>query len=187
MNKLKRFIPIFCFVTVLAAYLFGQFAFKHGDSNANFSTQEKKLNSHYESIFQKSEFKSFKGLDLNLKSEKAPIVILNFWASWCKPCLEEFDSLTKLRKKYSTDQIKIIGINTDVEKQKAEITKTMKKYNLNFSIVPDESGKISNDFMVEAIPVSIIFNKGKVYQVSRGQKDFYSEEVLENFDSLLKL
>ena len=125
-------------------------------------------------------------MKLDLKKEKAPIVILNFWASWCKPCLEEFDSLTKLRAKYPSDQLQIVAINTDVEKQKIEITKIIKKYNLNFSIVADQEGKIINDYMVEEIPISIIFNKGKVFQVSRGQKDFYSEEVFENINSLLE-
>ena len=121
MNKFKRFIPIFCLIVVLAGYLVAQFAFQHGNSNANLSSEEKKANSHYESIFQESIFKSFNGLNIDLKKEKAPIVILNFWASWCKPCLDEFSSLIKLRKRYSVDQVKIIAINTDVEKQKMEI------------------------------------------------------------------
>ena len=115
MNKLKRFIPILCFIVVLSGYLFGQFAFEFGDSNANFTTQEKKVNSHFETMFSKFKSTSFAGLEINLKEEKAPIVIVNFWASWCKPCLEEFSSLTKLRKKYTKDQLEIIAINTDVE------------------------------------------------------------------------
>ena len=185
MNKLKRFIPILCFIVVLSGYLFGQFAFEFGDSNANFTTQEKKVNSHFETMFSKFKSTSFAGLEINLKEEKAPIVIVNFWASWCKPCLEEFSSLTKLRKKYTKDQLEIIAINTDVEKQSLEIKKIIKKYNLNFTIVPDKQGHIIKDFMVEAIPVTIIFNRGKVYQVSHGAKDFYSEEVFDNFNSLL--
>lgn len=186
MNKFKRFIPVFCFIMVLVTYLFGQFAFKYGDSTANISSQDKKINAHFETMFHESSFMSFRGLELNLKKEKAPLVILNFWASWCKPCLAEFPSLVKLRKKYTTDQLKIITINTDLEKQDIEIKKAIKRYNLNFSIVPDRDGKIIQNYMVEAIPVSIIFNRGKVYSVSRGQKDFFSEEVFDNFDSLLK-
>jgi thiol-disulfide isomerase/thioredoxin len=186
MNKFKRFIPILCIIIVLIGYLFGQFVFKFGDSNANFTTQEKKVNSHFETMFKEFKSTSFLEHDINLQAEKAPIVILNFWASWCKPCLEEFSSLTKLRKKYSKNQMKIIAINTDVEKQSIEIKKVIKKYNLNFTIIPDKQGHIIRDFMIEAIPVSIIFNRGKVYQVSYGAKDFYSEEIIDNFDSLLK-
>lgn len=186
MKTIRKYIPFLFFAVVAVVYLGGQFAFNFGDTTARISGKAKKINAHYESMFQKSVFKTTDGKELNLKKEKAPIVILNFWASWCQPCLEEFPSLTKLQGKFKADQVKVVGINTDVEKQQKEIKKTVKKYELNFPIVADDKGDITANFMVDAIPVSIIYHKGKVIEVSNGSKDFYSEEVLEQFKTILK-
>ena len=186
MKNMKKYIPVLFFVTVATVYLFGQFAFDFGDSTARISGKEKKINAHFETMFNKSDFKTIDGKSIQLRTEKAPIVIINFWASWCKPCLEEFPSLIKLRNKYSADQVQIIAVNTDVEKQLLEIKKTKKKYKLNFPIVADLKGDIISNYMVDAIPVSIIYNNGKILEISNGSKDFYSEEVIETFDNLLK-
>ena len=185
MIGIKRFLPFVLFAVALVGYLFGQLVFDLGDPRAKLSGKEKKINAHFEAMFKKANFKNLEGKELNLKKEKAPIVILNFWASWCQPCLEEFPSLNKLRKKYDHEDLKIIGINTDVEDQTKSIAKIKKKYNLNFDIVADKKGKIISDFMVEAIPVSVIFKNGKVFEITNGKKDFFSEEVQDQFNTIL--
>ena len=114
------------------------------------------------------------------------MVILNFWASWCVPCLEEFPSLVNLRNKFKDQEVVIIGINTDDVESYPDAKKVMKKYKINFPVIFDKKGELINKFKVSAIPVSIIYNKGKVIEVSNGAKDFFSGEFLEQFQSIVK-
>ena len=86
---------------------------------------------------------------------------------------------------YKSKDIKVVGINTDESNQLKEIKKITSKYNLNFHIVADKDSKYVNQFMVEAIPVSIIYVNGKVKEVSQGSKDFSSLEFKEQLDSWL--
>jgi thiol-disulfide isomerase/thioredoxin len=105
---------------------------------------------------------------------------LNFWASWCTPCLEEFPSLVKLQRKYKENKnILILTVNTDDSEILKKVKKIVERYKLNFPIVLDKNGKLVEKFSIAAIPVSIIYKDGKVYEVSNMAKDFYSGEFLE--------
>lgn len=182
---MKKYIPIFIAIFGLSFYLVSQGVFKFGDPTATPASKKAKLNSHYEKVF-----KTFKGKEINGKSVpegKMPkVVILNFWASWCTPCLEEFPSLVSFSEKYKDKSVLVVGINTDEKNDLKDVKKTIEKYNLNFPIILDSKGSYINDFLVNAIPVSLIFNDGKVMEVSQGSKDFMSEEFIESVDSWLR-
>ena len=183
---LKKFFPLILFVVAFTGFLAGQIAFDWIDINAEPSKEEKSVHAHYESLFKKSVFKDTEGKSYSLSKEKAPVVIVNFWASWCQPCLEEFPSIVAMKKKYSDDQVLVLGVNTDSDEPKKNIKKTVKKFGLNFPIVPDEDSKYSNDFLISAIPVSIIYHNGKVIEVSNEPKDFNSEEWNKMLATLIK-
>lgn len=183
---MKKYFPLFIPMFIALFVLIGQAFFKSKDINAKPTEARAKINKHYESIFSDQKFKTLTEKEILLSVEKAPIVILNFWASWCIPCLEEFPSIVSLKKKFGDDKILVLGINTDEKNNLPEITKTMKKFGINFPVVHDADGSITSAFKVSAIPVSIIFHKGKVIEVSNGAYDFYSEENLEKFTELLK-
>lgn len=183
--KMKRFLPVFIFIATLSVYLIGQVMFENGQPNARNTETEKKINAHYESMFKKTKVKTTDGKTIELSKVKAPIVVINFWASWCKPCLAEFPSITEMKKKFNDDQVFFLGINTDNENQMKAIKKTVKKFELKFPIVADSDSKVVDDYKIEAIPVSIIFAKGKVIEVSNKEKDFNSGETIEMFKKYL--
>lgn len=185
-NAIKKIFPIIIAMMCLAGFLTGQLVFDHVSTKATQSSKERSQIAHYESLFKNTKFISINEEEYELSKTKAPIVILNFWASWCIPCLEEFPSLTSLRKKYKEDQVLIIGINSDQDMQRQKIMKTKRKYSLNFPLVEDKSGDILNDFLISAIPVSIIFNRGKVVEISNGSKDFMSKKLINLIDQSLK-
>ncbi len=182
---MKRFLPVFIFIATLSVYLIGQVVFENGQPNARNTETDKKINAHYESLFKKMKVKTTDGKVIELAKTKAPIVVLNFWASWCKPCLAEFPSINEMKKKFNDDQVLFLGINTDSDDQLKNIKKTVNKYELKFPVVADSDSKIVDNYKIEAIPVSIIFAKGKVIEVSNKQKDFDSGETVELFKKYL--
>ncbi len=185
-GAMKKYFPILAFITMFSGFLAGQVFFNIFESTAGQSSAQKKISSHYENLLKSSVFTTREGKTIAANALAAPIVIINFWASWCKPCLEEFPSLVELDKKYSDDQVFILGINTDEPEAKKEIIKTIERFGMQFANVEDKDGSWLEKFMITAIPVSIVFHNGKVLEVSNGAKDFVSGEFIEKIEQLIK-
>ena len=141
---------------------------------------------HYQSLFDSETFQTTTGEKISLKDVEAPLVILNFWASWCFPCIEELPSLVSLRKRFSNEDLLIIGINSDQENQKVKIRKVIKKLKLNFPQVADSTGEILEDYKVEALPLTIFFYRGKVVKINYGAVNFMSKPILKKLEGILE-
>lgn len=183
---MKKFLPILILIGAFAGFLAIQAGFDLIQTSANQSSIIKDKTARNEQVLKELDVVTTKGKQLNFKTIKAPVVILNFWASWCIPCLREFPSLVKLRQTFSEDEVSIIGVNTDEEDQENAIKKTEKKYNLNFDIVAEKNGLISDKFLVSVIPVSIIFFNGQAHKQSTGAFDFTDEKLLKEIRTVLK-
>lgn len=177
---MKKFLPFIIFIVVFGVVLAGQIGFKMFSKNEEIIKQSTEY-LEYENLFLHGNYKTLAGTSVEMTKLNAPVVILNFWASWCIPCLEEMPSMIALKNKFKPDQVQIVAINTDEDDQKMNIEKTMKKINMKdeFIIVPDSNSKLVTDFKVSAIPVTIIFHRGKVVHFSNGPMDFNAEEMVD--------
>lgn len=162
-----------------------QMMFTGIESKADRVAEQKKTVSLFERTFKSSTFKTTKGSTYNLKNIKEEIVLLNFWASWCFPCVEEFKSLTKFVEAYK-GKVKVLGINNDTEDELIKIKKSEKKHKLNFESVFDEDSEITSKFNLSVIPATYIFHNGKYVYHSNEQVDFMSDEFKKRIDQLLK-
>lgn len=183
---MKKFLPFILFILVFTAFLAGQ----SGWQTLTAQTPVKNENQYalYEDLFLKGKFDSIDGKKIENSKLKSPIVIYNFWASWCNPCLEEMPSLMSLKNKFTDDELLVLAFNTDVDDQQINIKKIVKKLNIKkeFVIIADKNTAIADSFKFSAIPVTIIFNRGKVVHFSNGPMDFNSAEMVEKMKSWLK-
>ncbi len=171
---MKKFFPAIFISFVFTALMISQMLINGQELHASKVKKDNLMYKSFEGKFKSLSGKSSKGNDIVLNSIKKPIVIINFWASWCRPCLTEFKSLNKLVDKYQ-DKIFVLGINNDADNAKAEVAKIEKKYNLKFESIIDSAGSYSSMFNITSIPSSIIFHNGKVLDVIRTKNDFMSE------------
>jgi thiol-disulfide isomerase/thioredoxin len=58
------------------------------------------------------------GIIIALDDVKSKVIMIDFWASWCAPCIDEFPSLVYLNTKYNTDQFQVVGVSLDRENEK---------------------------------------------------------------------
>jgi len=181
----KKIIPVFLFIMAFTGFLSTQIIWDSFNSNAELVDEDKQKYSIYESNFQTLNLTTTAKKTIELKNEKAPIIVLNFWASWCVPCLKEFPSLVQFQDKYK-DQVKVIGINGDAENAAELIKKTAEKYKLNFDSVEDPHERIAESYLIRTYPVSVIYHKGKVLYVSKKQHNFMESEFLAMIDKALK-
>lgn len=181
----KKYLPVLILILVFAIYLGGQVAFDILDIETDSSVKIAEKNfQYYESIFSKLKMTSINGQTILPSNGPSSIVVLNFWASWCGPCLTEFPSIVQMKKHFG-DNILVIGINSDEERQVDKIKEIERQYNLNFPNVADRQGKIFDKFLIQSIPVSIIFHNGRVIKMTTGGQDFSSEEFIEGLEESL--
>ena len=117
---------------------------------------------------------------------KGKIVILNFWASWCNPCVEEFPSMLKLVEHFKGDVV-VLAVSTDDEQKDIEsFTKAFGLPKPNFEVLWDKDKKIRDMHMVEKIPESFLVNKdGKLIRKVLGVENWASKEALSYFQDLV--
>ncbi|MCY4643103.1 MAG: TlpA disulfide reductase family protein [Bacteriovoracales bacterium] len=182
---MSRLIPTCFTIMVFSAFLVGQIIWDKLDIEATPSQEQSQKRNFYLKNLKSIKGRSVDGDLIDLSKTKPPVVILNFWASWCLPCLDEFPSLVALKKKYKKDdEVTIVGINTDTENIKKNIKKIYKKYKLNFPSLLDED-KWSEKFRVHALPVSIIYLGNEVV-VSEGSQNFMDKKFLKKVEKAIQ-
>jgi len=94
------------------------------------------------------------------KQLNGKMVLINFWATWCKPCIKEMPTFVRLQEKYKNDFI-IIGVLFEKEKDKQKLLDFMKKYKVNFPItVGAENFVLAKGFDdVQMIPESFLYTE----------------------------
>lgn len=177
MKTIKKFLPYFCFIVLLVSVLTGKLVFEHEVSTAGQLSPSQERNTHYEKLFSEVSLDTISGNKLNLSKITSPVVIVNFWASWCAPCLKEIPSFVEIVKKFG-DKVKIIGVNNDEDNAKGKVAKLSKEYGINYPIFIDNNNELTEKFMISTIPVTIVYVNGKVAKLFTEEYNFTSDEFI---------
>jgi thiol-disulfide isomerase/thioredoxin len=183
---MKKFFPAISISLVFASLLVLFMTVNGSKTIAQKVSPEKQKYSGYEATFSKVNVKTTKGTVISESTLVGKVVILNFWASWCRPCLSEFAALNKLITKINSEKLLVIGINNDDENPLKEIKKIEKKYKLQFESINDLDYGLTSKFLVQKIPATIVFQAGKVIFYSNEEYDFTSEEFVNKIQNALK-
>jgi len=135
-----------------------------------------------------SDFK-FPGLDgkiVNLSDYRGKVVLVNIWATWCRPCVDEMPSMQKLYEEFKDDDFEILAVSID--KPGAEVvTPFMQKYRLTFPVLLDPQGAIKESYGAIGIPESFIIDRqGLLVKKVIGAADWASPEVFRYVRNLLQ-
>ena len=124
------------------------------------------------------------GKQVRLSELRGNVVFLNFWATWCPPCIEEMPAMEKLHQELAKDGLVILAV--DFQERPEQVKEFLTKHNLTFTALLDRDEKVSELYQAWALPVSVIINKrGEIAARAMGAKDWYSEEALQLFRKLL--
>lgn len=109
------------------------------------------------------KLKDLDGKDVKLSDYKGKVVILNFWAVWCKYCIEEMPDLNALNKDLQKDNDAVI-LAVNVQEPIDKVKNYLKTNNIDLKVVLDSDGNISKTYGVEGYPTTFIINKdGSLY------------------------
>lgn len=125
---------------------------------------------------------------VSTESYRGKILIINFWATWCAPCVEEIPSLLKLVKKYPKS-LKLVAISGDSDRSEIEsFLKSFPEWAMDpVDMIWDQNKTWLNQFGIERLPESYIFSPDhKLLKKIVGTIDWHTPEALDYMESLFK-
>ena len=121
----------------------------------------------------------------HLSDLRGKVVVLNFWASWCPPCLEETQSLNTLQEQISGKGGVVLGISVDEDKDAYE--KFLADNHVVFPTYRDASKKTAADYGTSMFPETYLIDRnGRLARKIVGPQDWQSPEIMRSIDILVK-
>jgi cytochrome c-type biogenesis protein len=118
---------------------------------------------------------SIDGERVRLADYQGKAVLVNFWATWCGPCVIETPALVRVYNKYKERGFSVIGVALQSEEE--NIKEFVKKYRVPYAIASDTTSEVGLRYQVFALPSSFLFTAdGKVKKAFMG---YVEEEALE--------
>ncbi len=124
------------------------------------------------------------GRPAHLSDLRGKVVILNFWASWCPPCVEEIDSLNALQKLIAARGGTVLGISVDEDADAYQ--KFLREHDVPFPNFRDASKKIAQTYGTAMYPETYIIGPdGRILRKIVGEQEWNGPELAGYIESLL--
>jgi cytochrome c biogenesis protein CcmG/thiol:disulfide interchange protein DsbE len=112
------------------------------------------------------------------------LLLLNFWATWCPPCIEELPSLDQFQRRFANSGIVVLGVSVD--KDEKAYRRFLSRVNVSFLTARDPENKISADYGTFKYPESYLINRdGKVVMKVINATNWVDEKMLSFVKSQL--
>ena len=126
------------------------------------------------------------GEPTRLSDFRGKMVVLNFWASWCTPCVDEAPSLNQLQRQIAPLGGTVLGVNVGVNDNQDAYNAFLKQYNINFPTYRDSSQRIAVDYGTTMYPETYIINRaGRIDRKIVGAQDWTSPTMMAYLTSVL--
>ena len=130
--------------------------------------------------------RNLKGNMEGLDDHLGKVIVVNFWATWCVPCVTEMSSFENLYRRYRSQGLTLLAVSLD----KGDSTKVQEfadKHKLSFPILLDTKGVAEKLYPSFSIPFTYVIDKqGRVVARVDGAKNWESSETFEAVEHLLK-
>lgn len=120
----------------------------------------------------------------HLADLRGKVVVLNFWASWCPPCLEETQSLNKLQQEIAANGGVVLGVSVDEDR--AAYEKFLVDNHVIFPTYDDTTKKSAADYGTSMYPETYLIDRqGRLARKIVGPQDWQSPEIMGSIRILL--
>lgn len=121
----------------------------------------------------------------DLKGSK--LTVIDFWATWCKPCVKAIPELNKIYEVYKGKGVEFIGISCDGPRSVSKVAPLSKSLQIKYPVLLDINSEIKSDLNLYAFPSLVIVNAAnKVVWVHEGFVSGDEKKVIEELEKLLK-
>lgn len=126
------------------------------------------------------------GKTLALGDHRGKVVVLNFWATWCEPCLEEMPAFERVARTYQDRGLVVLALSVDREGASV-VAPYLKRHGLTFPVGLDPQQSVARLYRVWALPSTIIVSREGVPLFSvQGAREWDGQAAHDFFEGLLK-
>ena len=118
------------------------------------------------------------GTPLTLKSLRGKVVVVDFWAFDCEPCIEAMPHISELYDKYAASGLVVMGVHTpraEYEKDISKLREAIIRMGIKFPIVVDDKQKIFRDYLCDLWPSQFVVDRNGVVRYSHGGVGRYDD------------
>ncbi len=120
----------------------------------------------------------------SLESWRGKVVLLNFWASWCPPCVHEIPSMVALKKRLADSPFEIVAVNLGETRE--EVLTFLQRHPVNFPVLLDRRSEAARAWRINAYPTTFIIDKtGNIRFALAGGHDWTDATTVELLRQLL--
>lgn len=131
------------------------------------------------------ELASLDGTTFRLEEHEGKVVVLDFWASWCGPCVAALPDYIQATSGFDPDRVIFVAVNLQESPQ--VVRGFLKSKDLDPHVAMDETGGIAGRFKVSGIPHTVILSPGlKVEEVHVGYRQNAGEEMRQTIEKMLE-
>jgi len=128
---------------------------------------------------------SIDGTDFDSEELQGQVVLLNFWATWCPPCVEELPSLNRLQRRYERRDLRIVSV--DFRESPQQMAEFLQRTPVEFPVLMDHDGRLALAWDVFSFPSSFLIDRqGRIRYSANRAIDWDSPEVWQVVDGLLE-
>lgn len=135
------------------------------------------------------DLKTVHGKSVRLSDYRGRVVMLNFWATWCKPCRQEMPSMEEMSKGFRAvagDRFVLLAVNENNVFYQGKIRPFLIKYGIDFSVPVDPLGKLDHLYKITGVPETFVIDqKGVVAEHVIGPRDWRMKDSLAVVHDLL--
>lgn len=116
---------------------------------------------------------------------KDDVVIVSFWATWCKPCQNELDALAEIEDMWA-DKLRVVAISIDDARSASKVRSTVKAKMWPYEVYTDENSELAKSLNISTIPFVMIVSGGKTVYSHTGYTPGSERLLVEDALSYLK-
>jgi peroxiredoxin len=111
------------------------------------------------------------------------VLVLNFWATWCQPCVEEMPSLSEFQKRLQSSGVVVVGVSVD--KNPKLYDRFLRRFSPSFQTARDPDEGIANSYGTYQYPETYVIDRnGKVVQKVIGSRNWMDPDNISSIQSL---
>ena len=123
------------------------------------------------------------GTTLRLEDLRGEVVYLDFWASWCPPCLRSFPWMDALAERHAEAGLRVVAINLDADR--AAATRFLDDQDAGFDIAFDPEGRVAEAYDLRGMPSSYVIDRDG--RVARAHVGFRAKEAAAMEAAILRV
>jgi len=125
--------------------------------------------------------------EVQLSEYKGKVILLNFWATWCPPCVKEMPSMQRLHDRFPEQDFEIVAISAGETQAAVESFMMSLDTELTFPILLDEKGRTFKDFGIRGLPMSFLFDReGKLIKTISGSREWDEEREVQLIENAIQ-